>query len=190
IIDAERYLLLARDIPGMDARLTLRPGANPGEVVGEVRVARTPVMFDANIQNFGSRDVGRLGGVARVRVAGLTGMGDLTTASIYSTADFKEQQVVQLAHEFRVGGDGLRLGGSYTYAWTRPDVAGLPIKSNTQIVSLFASYPVALAQAHRLTLSGGLDLIDQDIGFGGVPLNRDRLRVFNLRTDAAWIYPA
>ncbi len=190
IIDAERYLLLARDIPGMDARLTLRPGANPGEVVGEVRVARTPVMFDANIQNFGSRDVGRLGGVARVRVAGLTGMGDLTTASIYSTADFKEQQVVQLAHEFRVGGDGLRLGGSYTYAWTRPDVAGLPIRSNTQIVSLFASYPVALAQAHRLTLSGGLDLIDQDIGFGGVPLNRDRLRVFNLRADAAWIDPA
>ena len=35
IVDAERYLLLARDIPGMDARLTLRPGSVPGEVVGE-----------------------------------------------------------------------------------------------------------------------------------------------------------
>ena len=81
IIDAERYLLLARDIPGMDARLTLRPGGAPGEVVGEVTVARTPVLFDFNAQNFGSRDVGRWGGVARVRLAGLTGMGDLTTAS-------------------------------------------------------------------------------------------------------------
>src|SRR3546814_1232838 len=53
------YLLLAHDIPGMDARLTLRPGTNPGEVVGEVVVTRTPMIFDANIQNFGSHDVGR-----------------------------------------------------------------------------------------------------------------------------------
>lgn len=189
IIDAERYLLLARDIPGMDARLTLRPGGAPGEVVGEVTVARTPVLFDFNAQNFGSRDVGRWGGVARVRFAGLTGMGDLTTASFYSTPDFDEQQVVQLAHEFRVGGEGLRFGASYTYAWTRPDIAAFPIKSKTQIASLFASYPVTLTQARRLTIGGGLDLIDQDIGLGGVPINRDRLRVFNLRADASWIDP-
>ena len=187
IIDAERYLLLARDIPGMDARLTLRPGSAPGEVVGEVTVARTPILVDFNVQNFGSRDVGRWGGVARVRFAGLTGMGDLTTASFYSTPDFDEQQVVQLAHEFRVGGEGLRWGASYTYAWTRPDIAAFPIKSKTQIASLFASYPVTLTQARRLTIGGGLDLIDQDIGLGGVPINRDRLRVFNLRADASWI---
>ncbi|WP_194954792.1 ShlB/FhaC/HecB family hemolysin secretion/activation protein [Sphingopyxis solisilvae] len=190
IVEAERYLLLARDIPGLDARLTLRPGNAPGEVVGEVLVARTPFIFDTNIQNYGSRDVGRWGGVARVRFAGLTGMGDLTTASFYSTPDFDEQQVVQLAHEFRVGGEGLRIGASYTYAWTRPDLAAFPIKSKTQVVNLFASYPLTLRQAHRLTIGGGLDLIDQDIGFGGVALNRDRLRVFNLRADASWIDPA
>lgn len=187
IVDAERYLLLARDIPGMDARLTLRPGSAPGEVVGEVTVARTPVMFDANIQNFGSHDVGRWGGVARVRFAGLTGMGDLTTASFYASGDPKEQKVLQLAHEFRVGGDGLRFGANYTYAWTRPDIAGLPIKSNTQIVSLFAAYPLILTQARRLTIAGGIDIIDQDIGLGPVPINRDRLRVLNLRADAGWI---
>lgn len=190
INEAERYLLLARDIPGMDARLTLRPGDAPGEVVGEVTVARTPVMFDANVQNFGTRDVGRWSGVARARFAGLTGMGDLTTLSVFSTADLDEQQVVQAAHEFRVGGDGLRLGAGYTYAWTRPDIAGLPLKSDTQIVSLFASYPVMLTQARRLTVGGGLDIIDQDIALGSLPLNRDRLRVINLRADASWIDPA
>lgn len=190
IIEAERYLLLARDIPGMDARLTLRPGAAPGEVVGEVTVVRTPAIFDASIQNFGSRDVGRFGGIARARFTGLTGMGDLTTLSVYSTADFEEQQVLQAAHEFRVGGEGLRLGASYTYAWTKPDLAGLPIKSKTRIASLFASYPLVLAQARRLTVGGGLDFIDQDIEFGGAPLNRDRLRMFNLRADGNWIDPA
>lgn len=190
INEAERYLLLARDIPGMDARLTLRPGDAPGEVVGEVTVARTPVMFDVNVQNFGTRDVGRWSGVARARFAGLTGMGDLTTLSIFSTADLDEQQVIQAAHEFRVGGNGLRLGAGYTYAWTRPDITGLPLKSDTQIVSLFATWPVTLTQARRLTVGGGLDIIDQDIALGSLPLNRDRLRVINLRADASWIDPA
>ena len=190
IVEAERYLLLARDIPGMDARLTLRPGAVPGEVVGEVTVTRTPFLFDFNAQNFGSRDVGRWGGIARARFAGLTGMGDLTTASFYATPDFDEQKVVQVAHEFRVGGEGLRFGASYTYAWTRPDITGLPIKSDTQIVSLFAAYPLVLTQANRVTIGGGLDFIDQDISLTSVPINEDRLRVFNVRADASWIDPA
>jgi len=190
ITDAERYLLLARDIPGLDARLTLRPGSVPGEVVGEVTVARTPAIFDFSAQNFGSKDVGRWGGIARARVAGLTGMGDLTTVSFYSTPDFDEQNVVQVAHEFRVGGEGLRFGASYTYAWTRPDIANFPIKSNTQIISLFTSYPLVLTQAQRVTIGGGLDIIDQDIKLGPLPINRDRVRVFNLRADAAWVDPA
>ncbi|MBD3734728.1 MAG: ShlB/FhaC/HecB family hemolysin secretion/activation protein, partial [Sphingopyxis sp.] len=189
IVDAERYLLLARDIPGMDARLTLRPGAVPGEVVGEVTVTRTPILIDGSTQNYGSRDVGRWGSINRARFTGLTGMGDMTTVSFYSTPDFDEQKVLQLAHEFRVGGEGLRFGASYTYAWTRPDITGFNIRSNTQIVSLFASYPLVLTQARRITLGGGLDIIDQDIKLGSTPLNRDRIRVFNLRADGIWIDP-
>lgn len=190
IVDAERYLLLARDIPGLSARLTLRPGGAPGEVVGEVTVDRTAAIIDFNAQNFGSKDVGRWGGIARARVFGITGMGDMTTVSFYSTPDFDEQNVAQVAHEFRVGDEGLKFGASYTYAWTRPSVAGLAIKSETQIASVYAAYPLVLTQARRLTVGGGLDLIDQDIAVGGVPINRDRLRVFNLRADASFIDPA
>jgi hemolysin activation/secretion protein len=190
IADAERYLLLARDIPGLDARLTLRPGDAAGEVIGEVQASRTPVILDANVQNFGSHDVGRFGGIARARINGLTGLGDMTTLSFYSTADLKEQRVVQAAHEFHIGSEGLKLGGSYTYAWTRPDITGLPLKSNTQIASLFATYPVTLTQTHRFSIGGGMDFIDQDIKLGNVPINRDRLRILNLHTDASWIDPA
>ena len=176
--------------PWLDARLTLRPGGVPGEVVGEVLVTRTPAVFDFNAQNLGSKDVGRWGGVARGRLAGLTGMGDLTTVSFYATPDFDEQKVVQLAHEFRVGGEGLRFGASYTYAWTRPDITGFPVKSNTGIVSLFGSYPLVLTQTRRVTIAGGFDFIDQDISLSGIPINEDKLRVFNLRADASWVDPA
>ena len=64
---AERYLLLARDIPGLDVRLALRPIEGlPGEVVGEVTVRRNPVYADFTVQNLGSQSVGRWSGLGRV----------------------------------------------------------------------------------------------------------------------------
>src|SRR3546814_14735494 len=107
----------------MDARLTLRPGTNPGEVVGEVVVTRTPMIFDANIQNFGSHDFGRWRGVARARFTGLTGMGDLPTLSVYTTADTVEKQVPEFAHESRVVRHRLRSPPLYTHAPTPPHPA-------------------------------------------------------------------
>lgn len=190
IVDAERYLLLARDIPGMDARLTLRPGTVAGEVIGEVQVARMPYLFDFGLQNFGNPQVGRWSGVARAQIAGLTGMGDLTTLSFYATPDLEEQKVVQAAHEFRIGSEGLRVGGSYSYAWTRPDLGSLDLRSNAQIISLFSSYPIILSQARRLTGSGGLDIINQDVRLATIPLNKDRLRVLHAKLDASWTDPS
>ena len=55
---AERYLLLASDIPGYTVRLTLRPaGTAPGEVIGDVTVQRNPAYADFNIQNMGRRSL-------------------------------------------------------------------------------------------------------------------------------------
>jgi hemolysin activation/secretion protein len=80
IVAAERYLLLARDIPGYDIRLTLRPaGTVVGEVIGEVQVIHVPVEAEANFQNYGSRDVGRIGGLAQIHFNGLFGVGDRST---------------------------------------------------------------------------------------------------------------
>lgn len=188
--DAERYLLLAGSMPGMAARLTLRPGGAAGEVVGEVTVERTPAYFDTNIQNFGGNSVGRWGGIARVRLNGLTGMGDETTLGFYATPDLDEQKVVQGSHEFRIGGEGLTVGTSATYAWTEPTLPGnIDIKSETLVVSGYARYPLVLRQARSLWASGGFDFVDQDIDIGGVALNRDRLRIAFARLDANWIDP-
>jgi hemolysin activation/secretion protein len=190
LVAAERALLLAREIPGLDARLTLRPGEAAGAVIGEVTVQRTPVLFDFNIQNFGTRDVGPIGMVARARINGLTGLGDQTSLSFYTTGDAREQRIAQISHEMRLGGDGFKLGASYTHAWTRPDITGLPIRSETRVASLYASYPAILRQTERLVITGGFDVIDQDINLAVLPLNRDRLRVLMLRSEHSWIDPA
>ena len=183
---AERYLLLARDIPGLDVRLALRPiDGSPGEVVGEVTVRRNPVYADFTVQNLGSKSVGRWSGLGRAQLSGLTGLGDSTTASIFTTADFDEQVVLQAGHEFRVGAEGLTFRGDFTYGWTRPTIANNPnIESRTLIASLEAAYPFVRAQSHNLAGAVGFDLIHQDVDFGAIRLSKDKLRVAFIRLDA------
>ena len=79
--EAERYLLLASDLPGYTVRLTLRPaGTAPGDVIGDVTVQRLPAYADFNVQNGGSQALGRWGGLLRGQLFGLTGLGDRTVA--------------------------------------------------------------------------------------------------------------
>tara|TARA_R110000782_G_scaffold78293_5_gene156064 strand:- start:51252 stop:53009 length:1758 start_codon:yes stop_codon:yes gene_type:complete len=185
--EAERHLLLARDLPGYDVRLALRPaGTAPGEVIGEVRVTRQPVRFDINVQNLGSRSVGRFGGLARLQLNDLTGMGDSTVISLFNTAQTREQTVLQVGHSMALGKDGLRLSGDFTYAWTKPDIGGgADITSDTLIASAQLSYPLLRTQARNLSVSGGFDIVDQQVDFTGVTLSDDRLRVIFARLDGA-----
>jgi hemolysin activation/secretion protein len=183
---AERYLLLAGDLPGYNVRLALRSaGTARGEVIGEVTVLRTSALADLSIQNYGSKQLGRWGGLARAQFFGLTGMGDRTTLSFFSTADFEEQRTLQLAHDFRIGGEGLAIGGQFTYAWGRPDLGdpNVDIRSRTLLATLQASYPFIRRIDRTLRGGIGLDLIDQDVEFNGLDLNRDRLRVAFARLD-------
>ena len=177
--EAERYLLLASDLPGYNVRLTLRPaGTAPGEVIGDVTVQRIPAFVDANVQNAGSRDLGRWGGLLRGQLFGLTGMGDRTTLSVFSTADLKEQQTVQLGHDFRVGPEGLSVSGLFTYAWARPDIDEEgDVNARTLLTTLDVSYPFVRRQASNLRGSLGFDLINQDVEIDDIDLTRDRLRV-------------
>ena len=185
-VTAERYLLLARDIPGFDVRLALKPtGTTPGDMIGEVSVRRTPLEVDASIQNYAPQETGRFGGQVRAQFYGLTGLGDRTMISAYTTADFQEQQVVQAAHDMAIGGEGLRFGGRATFAWTHPGLGDtIPdVIARTLFANLELSYPFVRSQAFSLTGAGGLDFVNQRVRFAGLPLSLDRLRVGYLRLD-------
>ena len=192
--EAERYLLLAGDLPGYNIRLALRSaGTARGEVIGEVTVRRTPALVDLSVQNFGSRELGRWGGLVRGQLFDLTGLGDRTILAFYSTADFEEQRTLQLAHDFRLGGEGLVIGGQFTYAWANPDIglAGVDIDARTLFATLEASYPFVRRQGQTLRGALGLDFIDQDVDFNELPFSRDRLRVAFARAtfDALGLAP-
>ncbi len=180
--EAERYLLLASDIPGYTVRLTLRPaGTVPGDVVGDVTVQHLPAYVDFNVQNGGSHSLGPWGGLARAQIFGLTGLGDRTTLSVFSTADFKEQQTVQLGHDFRVGPEGLNIAGTFTYAWARPTVPDANVLAKTLLGTVEVGYPFIRREAGSVRGSFGIDYINQDVALNQIPLTRDRLRVGFLR---------
>lgn len=182
---AERALLLARRMPGVDVRMTLAraggPDARPGDLVGVVDVLNRRFEADFAIQNYGSNEVGPWGGQVRARLNGLTGLADQTEVSFYATPDFDEQLVLQGRHEFTIGASGLRLGANAVQAWTRPDVPGPDVfYAKTLVVNSYASIPLLLRQARSLDIRGGLDLIDQRIAFSGLPFTKDKLRVLTL----------
>lgn len=182
--DAERYLLLASDLPGYNVRLALRPaGTAPGEVVGDVTVVRLPGQLDFNVQNYGSEAVGRGGLLLRGQLFGLTGMGDRTILALYSTADLEDQQTIQAAHDFRLGGEGLQVGGQITYSWARPQLGavGFDIRSRTLFATLEAHYPLIRSQLLSLRVGGGVDLVDQRVEISGLPLSDEKLRILFAR---------
>ena len=189
--EAERYLLLADDLPGVDVRLSLRPAAGgaPGDLVGEIAVLRRRGAIDFNVQNYGSKALGRFGGLLRGEVYDLIGTGDRTSLALFSTADFKEQQTVQLGHESRIGSEGLRIAGQFTYSWTEPDIdiANFDLESETLFASVLASYP--LRRSREATILGdlGFDYIDQDVEVNSITLTRDRVRTMFARVGGEWV---
>jgi hemolysin activation/secretion protein len=183
--EAERYLLLASDLPGYTVRLTLRPaGTRPGDVIGDVTVQRLPAYVDFIVQNGGSHELGPWGGLLRAQLFGLTGLGDRTIFSVFSTSDFHEQQTVQIGHDMRIGPEGLTLGGTFTYAWARPSVPGTRVLAKTLLGTVELGYPFVRKQATTLRGSVGMDIVNQDVWLNRIALTRDRLRVGFIRIGA------
>lgn len=182
--DAERNLLLLRDLPGYDARLTLRSAQRaPGEVIGDIQVSRVPVELVVGAQNLGAKATGREGLFAEIAFNGLLGLGDRTTASIYNTVDWSEQRIIRLSHELALGTNGLRLGGSALFGHSEPDVAGGGFESDTFAGEIHLRGALARRQASSLFATGGLEIVDQELTFGTTLLSDDELTVAFARLD-------
>lgn len=190
---AERTLLLARDLPGYDIRLTLRPmpGGTPGDVAADVTVQRHRGRLDYAIQNLGSEEVGRFGGLLRGELYDLIGAGDRLSAGVFQTANFSEQTVLQGSYDAWLGTSGLTAGARVAYAWTRPDVDGRdPFRARTLIAGAQLSYPLMRTQAQTVRATGGLELVDQRLSFDRIRVTTDHLRIAFARLDIDTIDPA
>jgi hemolysin activation/secretion protein len=186
--DAERLLLLTGDIPGLDIQLALRPaGGAPGDVIGDLNVVTQRVSVLGNVQNYGSKTLGRETGYARVDVNAVFAAGDTLYLGGSTTAQLKEQQVAQIGYRGTLTPDGLTAGPRLTYAWSRPDVGVLDLRSRSLIGGFDITQPIVRSVRRNLSVTIGFEAIEQQIRIydptGFSPLNIDRLRVLYTRID-------
>lgn len=185
--DAERALLLAGDIPGLDVQLSLRPaGTQPGEVIGDLLVSYRPFAILANAQNFNSKALGRETGYVRGELYGVTGLNDVLYVGASSTADFKEQRIVQGGYTVGLGLSGLSFGPRAIYAWSRPDLGQLDLKTDTLIAGFDVTQPIKRSLNTNIRVGLGFDYVDQTTvvsttASSNVPLNTDKLRILFAR---------
>lgn len=188
---AQRYLLLASDIPGVSVQASLRQAAGGnGAVELDIAVSRKAFGASFGINDYGSISIGRELATARVDFNSFTGLGERTSIVGYGTLGSSEQRVLQLTESVKIGGEGLTLGLSGSFARTKPGgpVSALKLLGNSFAGNARLSYPLLRHRRHNLTLSGGLDWIDQKVEFGGgiATLTEDKLRILFARLDGHW----
>jgi hemolysin activation/secretion protein len=184
---AQRYLLLASDVPGVTLHAAIAPSASGerGAVDLDVTVSRDAVDALVNIQNLGAEDLGRWGGLLRGDFNSFTALGEKSTLVFYHSLANNEQWVAQGFEEFRLGGEGLlgRLSFAYGHAQPGGDIAPLDLVSRSYVGEAELSYPIVRMRRQNLNIAGGLDIVDQVTDVAGFELSKDKLRVLYLRLD-------
>ena len=97
--------------------------------------------------------------------------------------DWDEQKIVTLAHDLALNASGLRLGASVLFGRSEPDLGGAPFRTDSFTAEAHLSYPLLRRQQQSLFVSGGFELVDQELQFGDTLLSDDQLRVVYLHFD-------
>lgn len=179
---AQRYLLLASDIPGVVIAATLRPSAEaPGAVELDVDVSHVAADAVLNTNNFNAKSAGRITGLIRGDLNSLTSLGERTSIIGYTTLEgpFNAQQVLQGVEEVRIGSDGWLFRVSGAYGSTHPGdvLRPLDISGHSIVVDGRLAYPIIRERSVNVTVSGGVNYVRQDVDTAGLPLVRDSLSI-------------
>jgi hemolysin activation/secretion protein len=186
---AQRYLLLASDIPGVRVSASIRPSTTStdrGAVDIDVTVSREAADLVANVQNYGSNAIGPWGGLVRGDLNSFTRFGEQSSLTLYSAFTGDEQRVVQFVETARFGGEGLTGKLSLVDGETKPggQLAVLGLDGKAFIGEAALSYPLIRARRRNLSLTGGVDWVDESTDITGAGrLSDDHLRIAYARAD-------
>jgi hemolysin activation/secretion protein len=187
--DAERLLLLASDVPGLNVKLGLSPaGTRPGELIGDLEINFQRVRLVANVQNYNSAPLGRESLYARTELFGLTGRGDVTSLGILASVDFKKQLIGQLSHSMMLDARGTSLSLTGALAQSRPALPNLDLRTLSKVGSIELATPLLRGVNENISAAAGFEFAEQRTrvypGGPSQPLFRDRISTFYARLTA------
>ena len=148
--ELERGLLMLNDLPGVDVRSVLSPGAELGTSIITAEVSEGPLATGSlDFDNQGSKFTGpyRLG--ATLNLNNPSGYGDLFTARATGSSG---TGYGRFAYQMPLGYSGFRLGGAYAETRYRLccEFAPLEAKGEAQTATINAAYPFVRGRAFSL----------------------------------------
>lgn len=188
--DAERILLLADDLPGLNVQLGLSPngGGKQGELIGDLTVTYQRFALVGNVQNYNGKQLGRETAYLRAEFFGLLGMGDRTFIAGSSSFDFKEQRILQAGHSLSLDGNGTALSLIGTMAWSRPTLDNLDLRTRSTIGNIELSRQLVRSVRTNALIATGFEHAQQKtrIYANGTnfPQSRDKISTVYLRGHA------
>ena len=154
----ERGLMLLNDLPGLDVKSTLVPGATPGtsDLVIETTEGKL-ASGSVDIDNFGNTYTGPIRAGATLNFNDLSGRGDqLVVRGMTAGSDMNYGR---LAYSLPVGNLGTKLGASYSQMnyTLGGDFAALKASGKSTVTSLFAVHPVVRSRNKNLYATATYD---------------------------------
>lgn len=185
--DLERALLLAGDVPGVTATGVLRPGEESGSSELLVQLAEKAMDAFVSLNNRGSRFTGPGTVVGDVTFYDSFGLGELISANVASTPQFRETRSVGLRWTQPTPWDGMTLSVEANYSNGRPGFTLREVEARTESYryGVRASFPVVRARRENLTLDVAVATQKSSVNLLGQTFSRDDYRMLELR--ATWI---
>jgi hemolysin activation/secretion protein len=190
----ERYVLLAKNVPGITVEPILRPLKDePGAVELVAKVDRKPVDASISDDNRGPSTLGPNEMLVNVSANSFTSLGDRTTLTVFNTPFDNEEIFTEGSEDFFIGTEGLKASAYLGYGLLEPGSILRPAqyKSRLLLAGFGAEYPVIRSRALSLYVLGNFDVSnaivdEQDFTPNvGHRVSKDDLRIFRfgVRTD-------
>jgi hemolysin activation/secretion protein len=154
----ERSLLLLSDLPGVEVRSTLMPGATIGTSNLDVQVRGTPRLNGSiDADTFGNRYTGQYRAGGTLNVNDPFHHGDLLTLRADSAGP--DMNYGRLAWQTPLGGDGLQAGvaGSDLHYRLGKEFKSLQAHGTAQVYTVWTAYPVIRTLYRNLSVQVSYD---------------------------------
>lgn len=188
----ERGLLLANDLPGIQADGVLKAGGTVGTSDLDLTVTDLSLLGgDLAVNTYGARATGHVQAMAGISLDDLSGIGDQLTIRGVGSAAQNDGSLGygQLGYSLPLGTDGLRarLTGTYLHYDLGANFANLDASGVSETLSAALIYPVIRSTAASLWASASFSHGWFDDDAAGAALHRRRIDAgtFGLNGDAS-----
>ena len=181
----ERYLLLLRDLPGLDSQAVLTSAKDqPGASDLIIRLRESAGDGFLRVDNRGTEFNGPVQLWSGIGINAPFGASDRSTLRFVTTSDTEELRYVEVGHERQVGTEGTRLSFFAARTGSQPSLGGflksVKVKSRNDVLRIGVNHPLVRSRADDLLLSGELVARNAETTVLRDQLSADKLRFVSL----------